>query len=263
MGDDGDDTIERFKAIFGEVVEKIDKNFEEIFATRKKDKIIGIWEQQKSDYLNQIYNSYIYQILDNIHLMLKFKRVKIATKKIKMETYSRKNEAFMGLKAPKMPIRVNIGNITNMFQSKVEENHGEFGIYMKSIINLFQYDRFYEECRDHLNKLKEKNKKRREGKNNLSGTKLITKFIGFFTGGVQQLMFSVVQLKKATKEKKKKDAINLDFLSQDSSGNDIFLKQSEVMKKILQTFLSQEVMEVDTTIKMKILNILTYYLDYK
>mmetsp|Transcript_7634 Transcript_7634/g.6917 ORF Transcript_7634/g.6917 Transcript_7634/m.6917 type:complete len:171 (-) Transcript_7634:51-563(-) len=65
------------------------------------------------------------------------------------------------------------------------------------------------------------------------------------------------------KKKKKAKSKNLDFFDQESAGGEVYLKQAESMRKILENLLSHQELEVETQIKIKVIDILDYFFKFK
>jgi len=223
-----------------------------------------VYDRQIRDW-NKIYNSYILEVLKMVHLMLNFKKIKIEVKRLEMEPLPKKSE--MNILNPlnlNLSINLNISKNLNLpfniFKKKEDKQASEFEDIMKALITLLEYDKTYPEAKKMLNDLRDERKNQEDSgmvKNLFSAKKLLGKL-----GGFASLAKNLV-LKKEQAEKSKKKLISLDFLNKELSSNELYLKQSDVMKRILENLLGEQEAEIETVIKMKILDILDYYCRYK
>jgi hypothetical protein len=110
------------------------------------------------DNYDQIYNSYLLEILEIIHLMLKFKKIEIQAKKIKIEPLPKKDGLFANVTKINLGInwKLNIGlNPLNIFKKTKEETElSEFEKIIRALVLLLEYDKTYPEAKARLLKLR-------------------------------------------------------------------------------------------------------------
>lgn len=110
-----------------------------------------VFDKKIQDYWHKTYNSYILEVLQTVHLMLKFKKIKIKTKPLDMDPLPKKSDNMLN--------KLNIMNHLDLFKKGNKIDAGKFGNIMKSLICLLEYDKTYPEAKKMLIE-------QREGKRN-------------------------------------------------------------------------------------------------
>lgn len=111
-----------------------------------------VFDKKIEDYWIKIYNSYILEVLQTVHLMLKFKKIKIQTKTLEMDPLPKKSDNVLNKLNLGMNLNLNLNlNINlDLFKKDNKLEVGEFGNIMKSLVCLLEYDKTYPEAKKML-----------------------------------------------------------------------------------------------------------------
>ncbi|EAR92909.2 zinc finger, C2H2 type family protein (macronuclear) [Tetrahymena thermophila SB210] len=178
---------------------------------------------------NDVYNNLTYEIVKMLRLMIDF---------------------------GKYNIHDDISKFAKM-KEKYEMQSAEFFKIISNILSIFEFDKTFPEARKILLKKREEEKQQAQNKLQEQGVKTLKKIFNFAIDIV-----GISQSSDLSKKKKKKQT-NFEIMTDDINISDSFLKQTDVLKKILQRFFSDNQDDVEFKIKQEICEILKQFLNYK
>lgn len=130
-----------------------------------------VFEKKISEHWNKAYNSYILELINTVHLMLKFNKIRIDAKKITIQPLSKdtgltekgrrkgksKTTTNFGI-GISLNLNLNLNLGLNLFnRSKPKDELTEFENIMRSLMLLLEYDKTYPEARKMLLEMRKGN----------------------------------------------------------------------------------------------------------
>ncbi|EGR30411.1 MIR domain protein [Ichthyophthirius multifiliis] len=233
-----DENIEKIKdkllIYIGEKAREIQEIFHEN-PNQINDEIKKREIQQKA---GNIYNNLTYEILKIVYLLIQF-----GCYDIKREIQS------LSFKQNK--------------QEQVQES--QIFKILQYAMTIFEYDKTFPEARKVLVQKRKEKQEQIQNKLQEQGKKIFYGVTGIMGKAFNMInFFEVLQQENNEKNKKKKKENNIEIIAEDQGiiGGG-FLKQNDVLKKILQKILNENQDEYEFKIKCQICNIFGKYLDYK
>mmetsp|Transcript_3094 Transcript_3094/g.2669 ORF Transcript_3094/g.2669 Transcript_3094/m.2669 type:complete len:180 (-) Transcript_3094:757-1296(-) len=152
--------IEDFKKQFLNDISQLGSFLDKLPATSK---IIDNNTQGYQQNYNQIFNDYICEILETMGMLLKFKKIKINTKKLKVEPFPKENELMQGFKKKAKVCKFitsccrktgmnkfSLKKLNPFKSKKTDIELNEFEKVLRNLIRLVEYDSTYPEVQKAL-----------------------------------------------------------------------------------------------------------------
>jgi len=160
--------------------------------------------EKNPDNWKKAYNSYIYEMLQITHLMLKFDKIKIRARRITMQPLPKETSDSLKknqTRSKKKKVTKNVFTNLNIFASKKKDFiAGEFEEIMRSLVLLLEYDRTYPEAGKMLMEMRtSKQTQRDEDKKLFSKKNLFDRVQGIAAGAKNLIVDNKISEKRSIK----------------------------------------------------------------